>query len=448
MTEPWLWAARTLDADLDVATAAVANLVRRYGERHRWFHNLDQVAEVVEQADLLARETGLADRDRAIVVLAACARHVIYRAHPGPDHVACVLWVAEWLERAEIMQERVSRVEQLVLHTVRHSSNSTDTVSGVLLDANLSVLAAEPEVYDRYTQRLRAEYHWLDAPRWVEGRAHVLANFLSRRPLYRTEPARRRWEAAARANMSRELAHLLDLVVVDAGGVNLACRTFGPVDAPPVVLLHTLHRVPDTPGGVDWVEVAAALAADYRVYVPEMRGHGQSDWEISSSYQTMVGDLAGLLDALGIGSATVVGHGDGGVLAYLFAAAHPGRVARLVLEEAPPPARAKPWSGSATPPTGIRPQTWQKCLALWRRDHPDIEWFERAEAIPVPTLVIAGGGDSHLPQEQLAAMAEQLPAGRLVTIPVGHQVHRSRPAEWLATVAEFLRDTPDVRQPA
>jgi pimeloyl-ACP methyl ester carboxylesterase len=60
---------------------------------------------------------------------------------------------------------------------------------------------------------------------------------------------------------------------VQAGGVRLAYRTWGPADAPPVVLLHALGE-----GSSDWARVAEALAPAWRVYAPDLRGHGASDW--------------------------------------------------------------------------------------------------------------------------------------------------------------------------
>jgi pimeloyl-ACP methyl ester carboxylesterase len=56
---------------------------------------------------------------------------------------------------------------------------------------------------------------------------------------------------------------------IQAGGIRLAFRTWGPADAPPVVLLHALGE-----GPADWAPVAGALAAAWRVYAPDLRGHG------------------------------------------------------------------------------------------------------------------------------------------------------------------------------
>ncbi|WP_416904312.1 alpha/beta fold hydrolase [Micromonospora echinospora] len=63
---------------------------------------------------------------------------------------------------------------------------------------------------------------------------------------------------------------------------------------------------------------------------------------------------------------------------------------------------------------------------------PDPAWWEETAAVDVPTLII-GGADSTVPSELLAATADRMPDATLVTITAGHDVHRKRPAEFLAT---------------
>jgi predicted metal-dependent HD superfamily phosphohydrolase len=97
-----------------------------------------------------------------------------------------------------------------VLATTAHSASPDDPAAWVLLDADLAILGADPLAYDRYRLAVREEYAALDEPAWRAGRTSVMSGLLARDPLYGTRAARRRWEAAARANIARELDSLRD----------------------------------------------------------------------------------------------------------------------------------------------------------------------------------------------------------------------------------------------
>src|SRR5262249_44952502 len=119
---------------------------------------------------------------------------------------------------------------------------------------------------------------------------------------------------------------------VQAGAVRLACRTWGSAGRPPLVLLHALGEQ-----SLDWAPGAASLARSWELYALDLRGHGASDWVGPYTIEQLTMDLAAFLDALEIERAALLGHSIGGPPAYLYAARHPRRVIRLVLEDPAPP---------------------------------------------------------------------------------------------------------------
>jgi 3-oxoadipate enol-lactonase len=219
---------------------------------------------------------------------------------------------------------------------------------------------------------------------------------------------------------------------VQAGGVRLAYRTWGPAEAPPVVLLHALGEESS-----DWARVAEALAPAWRVYAPDLRGHGASDWLGGYTIEQLTTDLAAFLDALGLDRVTLVGHSLGGPPAYLYSARHPDRVARLVLEDPAPP-----WPRTRrvlARPDGPLPFDWDATALSNEFTDPQVRsWRDSLRQVQAPALLIAGGPASHIDQSQLADMATLIPDCELVTIPAGHLVHAARPAEFTAVVTGFL----------
>jgi pimeloyl-ACP methyl ester carboxylesterase len=69
-------------------------------------------------------------------------------------------------------------------------------------------------------------------------------------------------------------------------------------------------------GAEDWSRVAPLLARQYRVIVPDCRGHGQStNPDLSYSFKEMADDTAALVRALGYERAHIIGHSNGGNVA-------------------------------------------------------------------------------------------------------------------------------------
>jgi len=94
-----------------------------------------------------------------------------------------------------------------------------------------------------------------------------------------------------------------------------------------------LHGWPDT--SYMWrYQIPALKAAGFRVLVPDMRGRGRSQIPANVadfSVVKMVGDVTGILDALGIAKAHLVGHDWGAAIAWLTASLAPTRVNKLVV---------------------------------------------------------------------------------------------------------------------
>jgi pimeloyl-ACP methyl ester carboxylesterase len=112
---------------------------------------------------------------------------------------------------------------------------------------------------------------------------------------------------------------------LDLGGLNFHYTDWGG-DGPPLVMLHGLSGHART-----WDHTAAALAGRYRVLALDQRGHGDSDWAPRYGFGPMAADLLAFLDALQLSEVTLMGLSMGGIVSFVFAAAHPERVRRLVI---------------------------------------------------------------------------------------------------------------------
>jgi pimeloyl-ACP methyl ester carboxylesterase len=112
---------------------------------------------------------------------------------------------------------------------------------------------------------------------------------------------------------------------LDLGGLSFHYVDWGG-DGQPLVMLHGLSGHART-----WDHTAAALSDRYRVLALDQRGHGDSDWAPQYGIGLMAADLLAFLDALDLREVTLMGLSMGGMVSFVFAAAHPERVRRLIV---------------------------------------------------------------------------------------------------------------------
>ncbi|MFB8118009.1 alpha/beta fold hydrolase [Streptomyces sp. NPDC055962] len=219
---------------------------------------------------------------------------------------------------------------------------------------------------------------------------------------------------------------------VQAGGIRLAYRTWGDPSAPPVVLAHGRGG-----SSLDWAGVAGQLAARHRVYALDFRGHGLSDWPGRYSFEFFRDDLHAFLEARNLSGATVIGHSMGGAAALLLAERHPAMIGTLVIEDAPALLPLDPPRPRAERPEGELDFDWQVVPSIdVQMNAPDPAGRERLGDIIAPTLVV-GGSRSHIDQDQLTWMAQQIPGGQYVSVDAGHLVHTDNPQAFLAALRAF-----------
>jgi 3-oxoadipate enol-lactonase len=114
---------------------------------------------------------------------------------------------------------------------------------------------------------------------------------------------------------------------VKANGVNLHYELTGPAGAPVIVFSHSIGASLEM-----WDAQVTAFAGRYRCLRYDTRGHGSSEViDRPATVDDLADDLAGLLDALDIAKAHIVGLSLGGMMGQAFALRHPQKLDRLVL---------------------------------------------------------------------------------------------------------------------
>jgi len=229
-----------------------------------------------------------------------------------------------------------------------------------------------------------------------------------------------------------------------------------------------------------WREAMGGLALHRRAIALDNRGTGRSDKPPGPySIGQLADDAAGVLDALGVPAAHVVGHSMGGYVALTLARRHPAKTLSLVLvatsaggpQALPvPPQTLASWQSAAhLPPHEYARRTMPLSYAPgWVETHSDSfeghlgarlkyptppqAWAAQFaacqayldEGIPpagihAPTLVVHGTADRVVPFENGRRLAAALPRARLVTFEGGgHLCFLEKPAEFSRLLADEL----------
>ena len=255
---------------------------------------------------------------------------------------------------------------------------------------------------------------------------------------------------------------------VNANGVDLFFDLAGPKGLPTVVFSNSLGSTIEM-----WDGIAAALAGRFRVLRYDTQGHGRSgSRDQPTTMDDLAADLGGLLDALDIRQAHVVGMSLGGMTAQTFAVLYPERTASLVLmataAHLPPPDF---WMQRAATVNELGPEAvvdtivprWftpgfqERDPAAVRRIRDlfleserhgygrcceaiaGMDLRQRIKAIAAPTLVMVGAEDFVTPLAMAEDIRSRITGAEMVVLSdCAHLMSVERPADSARHLAAFL----------
>lgn len=194
------WVRLLGEFDVPVADAypPFDRLVAAYSEPHRHYHTLEHLGEMFRVVGRLPVT------DRPAVQLAVWYHDAVYDPKATDNEERSSDWAERDLKAWGVPQW--AAVQGLILAT-KHTAAEPDTPdASAFLDADLAILGSAEVRYQRYAADIRREYDWVPDNAYRAGRRAVLEGFLTRERIYRTDTMREEGEAAARRNLTAELA--------------------------------------------------------------------------------------------------------------------------------------------------------------------------------------------------------------------------------------------------
>ena len=255
----------------------------------------------------------------------------------------------------------------------------------------------------------------------------------------------------------------------------------GEEDAPPVILIHGFIS-----SNLIWSHILLPLAsAGFRVIAPDLPGYGYSDKPRDALYtiDEQARAVVGLMNRLGLESATIVGASYGGAVAAMMALDYPERVQKLILvgtvsnDDATKKLLLRisrfPIVGDVVTPLflGSRWILRKRMQNMYRRMGKPINermvaarhhlletanthramirtarrWsanrIEReASLIRQPTMLVWGDQDDHIPLDHAVRLRDAIPNARLIVFRnCGHLPPAEYPLKFVEVVANFCR---------
>ena len=239
---------------------------------------------------------------------------------------------------------------------------------------------------------------------------------------------------------------------IHVGDIEMWRAEFGPARGKPVIMVHGGLANSNYFGAV----IPYLVDAGFHVIVVDSRGHGRSTRSAQPySYELMASDVVGMLDALHIPKADLVGWSDGGIIGIVMAIRYPEHLNRVFAFGANTTpdglipdfdkrgvfkayvARAGAEYQLLSPTPGHYASFLQQISRMWATQ-PNIT-TEQLKSIHTPIVIADGRYDEGIKQSHDRAMAATIPDARLVILPgVSHFAMLQNPALFARAVLDAL----------
>lgn len=188
--------------DKTVIDSLWEDILKYYLEKHRYYHNLSHIQNMLTQAENFKKD--ITDFD--VLLFSIWYHDIIYKSTKKDNEEKSASFAEKCLKSINFEEKRLKNIKNLIVSTKKHQIKIDENDDNAyLLDFDLSILGADWETYQNYIHNIRKEYKIYPDFMYKPGRKKVLLHFLERDNLYFTETYKTRFENAARKNLKREI---------------------------------------------------------------------------------------------------------------------------------------------------------------------------------------------------------------------------------------------------
>ena len=199
--EVWRSLAIKYGSDGSLVTQSYRDLVSRYDEPQRYYHNLGHITALLQL--YFQYENQLAQPD--IVLFSIFYHDAVYMPGRSDNELQSALLAARALGQMGVPENSIEEVSLYIRATRQHQlPEDADPDLKLFIDFDLSILAADLEAYKEYVLRVRKEYGNLSDEHFTQGRSVFLQYLLQQEHIFYSNSFRAK-EEVARKNIKWEL---------------------------------------------------------------------------------------------------------------------------------------------------------------------------------------------------------------------------------------------------
>lgn len=189
--------------DSDLIKKFWVEIEKNYSAKSRHYHNLQHLENMFVEIENVKDKL----ENFNIVSFSIFYHDVIYDATSKSNEEKSAEISKERLEYLGLNNEEIQKVYEQILATKSHKKSDDEDIN-FLLDADLSILGKNDEVYLEYTKQIRKEYSIYPDFLYKPGRKKVLEHFLQLESIFKTEYFKTKYEVQARRNIESEWRNL------------------------------------------------------------------------------------------------------------------------------------------------------------------------------------------------------------------------------------------------
>ncbi|MEP0266388.1 hypothetical protein [Dokdonia sp.] len=196
------WLTLSQLADNAITIACFNEVEKRYTQEDRYYHTLIHIKDLFDHI----KRASVSKLEKQLLAHVALFHDVIYNSRTTDNEFQSAEFATPWLKQLGLEKTHQEIIYKIILATSNHISSNP--LTQLFLDMDLSILGASPKKYKEYSDVIRKEHLQIPLLLYKQGRKRFLKQMLQRTHIFQTRAYQTSYDVQARINIQEELKTL------------------------------------------------------------------------------------------------------------------------------------------------------------------------------------------------------------------------------------------------